>query len=235
MDTVNYLIWGIVITLFLSIVFIFSRIIGMFVFLIFILLLVLIGVYVKPKNQEIDISVEKTPLKPFCKKEKVECETNNDCKKCNESRGGEEIVCVKLERTPDQEKEGYGTTKSYCAPKLPTDKQCIAKNGGIWTWTGWSSANQQDWECLCTYPNIAGDKNTGCSINPNVCQNGQLDFDATSDPPKIDIRGQGLCRCGEGSSLIFTQQRLPTPLCVPTNLVDNQLKRERLYSNSEFA
>lgn len=166
--------------------------------------LAIIGLFVKPKPQTRYISPLTDHINPLCMDKPIECHTDNDCHKCTD---GVEIKCVELKRGPHQQ-ETYGNIHNkYCLPVKP-DKPCNEKYGGIWTWTGWAE-DRKEWDCLCTYPEIAG--GAGCNhLNPNVCNLGEYTYDArtaTRGPIPDD------CKCAAPHyTKIITDTNVP--LCI---------------------
>lgn len=163
---------------------------------------------------------------PNCQRKQVECTTDDDCKICTDN---EEMKCIPLVRNKDQSVT-YGPTKSYCLPVKP-EQDCNKKNGGIWSWTGWSDTNRMEWDCLCTYPQIAG--NSGCTnLNPNVCKGGAWSYDATTANVAPTSKN---CKCPNNTQLLVTTPS-DIPICVPNNkfLCDGKTMCESMYSNSTF-
>lgn len=160
--------------------------------------------YVPQKPKATALNPHITPLNPICSNTPVECTTDSDCTKCLDSF---KVRCTTLRRNPEQSTK-YGAQKSYCLPVKP-QRPCNEKLGGIWTWTGWSDENVKEWDCLCTYPEIAG--GNGCQrLNGNVCKGGTYNYDArnATQGPKPSN-----CKCGENDQLIVTESGVP--LCVP--------------------
>lgn len=132
-------------------------------------------------------------IKPVCLSEQVECLVDSDCAHCDDIL---DITCQNM------------GGKRYCLPAKP-DKQCNEDLGGVWTWTGWASVDRKEWDCLCTYPEISG--NRGCTkINPNVCAGGEYTYSA-----KIKNRGPlpSDCTCPSTSVKIVTENNIP--MCIP--------------------
>lgn len=165
--------------------------------------LIIIGMFIKPVSSTTYINAHSGIINPLCMDTPIECQKDNDCSKCSD---GIQMKCMELKRGPHQ-KEVYGNIHNkYCLPEKP-DKPCNEKNGGIWTWTGWAG-NRKEWDCLCTYPEIAG--NIGCThLNPNVCNLGEYTYDARTakrGPIPDD------CKCAPHFVKIITENNVP--LCI---------------------
>lgn len=189
-------------------------------------LLIIFGISYRPSFKQIFVDPNSHRINPICQKEKIICNSEEDCKKCSDNV---EMTCVTLNRSEDQEKQ-YGKEQKYCLPKIP-DQPCNTKNGGIWTWTGWANTNRMEWDCLCTYPEIAG--GNGCEqLNPNVCQGGQWDYDAKTASIAPTYKN---CKCGAGTQLIETRPN-GVPICVPATpyLCQSEQNCNTMYSNSTF-
>lgn len=197
------------------------------IILFIITILINIGILYKPSSGQTFIKRTDFDIpNPICQNTKIECQTDDDCFKCIDN---EKMYCTELKRNDDQSKL-YGETKKYCLPKLP-DQPCNLKNGGIWSWTGWTDTERMEWDCLCTYPEIAGGK--GCmQLNPNVCKGGNWSYDATTsnDAPKAED-----CSCSDNHHLLKTKES-GVPLCVPSKdmFCTDKTNCETMYSNSEF-
>jgi len=196
------------------------------------------GIIYKPIMNQTFIDPGSTKPNPICQLEKTICNSNDDCVKCSDN---EKMTCQKLERSSLQENI-YGKSLSYCLPEKP-GKPCNAKNGGIWTWSGWANTNRMEWDCLCTYPQIAG--GSGCDkLNPNVCKgkDSSWNYDATTATTAPNYTN---CKCGPGLHKLSTQPS-GVPLCVPATPYlcqgseydqdqDKDKKMcESMYSNSDF-
>lgn len=197
--------------------------------IIFILVLVILmvwGLEYRPEFEATYINPGQGSVNPVCQKERITCNTDADCSKCIDNI---EMKCVDITRTDDQSKN-YGKGGKYCLPEKPYFG-CNAKNGGIWTWTGWSDTERMEWDCLCTYPQIAG--GPGCeNLNANVCVGGEWNYDATtaSEPPSPMN-----CNCPVNHHLLSTQPK-GVPLCIPhiEYTCDGKKSCESMYSNSVF-
>jgi hypothetical protein len=184
------------------------------------------GLSYEPEFKAVYINSGEEDVKPVCQKEIIKCNTDSDCAKCTDNV---EIKCVEIDRTSDHSKQ-YGVGGKYCLPEKPSSG-CNAKNGGIWTWTGWSDTERMEWDCLCTYPQIAG--GAGCQdLNPNVCAGGTWTYDATTATKAPSVLD---CTCPKDFHLLSTE---PTgvPLCVPhMDLVcQDEATCETMYSDSKF-
>jgi hypothetical protein len=167
--------------------------------------LVIIGLFRQPLIKTAYINPNVSSTRPMCMDKPIECNTDNDCRQCNDAIT---MKCIEMKRSPDQRKAYGNIHNKYCLPEKP-NKPCNEKLGGIWTWTGWSGGNRKEWDCLCTYPEIAG--NVGCThLNPNVCNLGVYNYDA-----RTATRGPnpGDCKCTEPHyTKIITDTNVP--LCI---------------------
>ena len=214
---------------------IFKIIIGVFILtLIGTTVFIIIGITYKPMPKQTFINSDIYPINPnpICKEEKITCKTDNDCSRCIDNV---EIKCVEVEEIDENNKN---ITSKYCLPEKP-EQGCNLKNGGLWAWTGWSSTDRMEWDCLCTYPEIAGGK--GCELNPNVCNNGGTwSYDATQqkDSPPDETN----CKCLDGFNKLVTNQESiggknnigGVPFCVKVNKYTCNGKQmcETMYGNS---
>lgn len=198
--------------------------------ILFIISIVIFGIFFKSSDSgQIYINPNGVSIGQICQNVPVSCSTDSDCKQqCIDS---EVMTCQELTRNSDQETK-YGKSGKYCLPQKP-QQTCNSKNGGIWSWTGWSGSNNMEWECLCTYPQIAG--GNGCeNINPNVCNGGIFNYDATTmnrGPSPED------CQCANNNYLMVTNNNVP--LCILENdylCGGNNPKKmcESMYSNTNF-
>jgi hypothetical protein len=171
--------------------------------LFFIGLLVLtisLGLFFHPKFVPIHINPNTSPINPLCATTPTTCENDSDCTKCLDNTV---MRCTSTSTS---------SVQKFCLPSKP-EKPCNEKLGGVWTWTGWGREGNHtsaEWECMCTYPEIAG--NIGCTrLNPNVCRGGVFSFDASGGrgPSPND------CVCGPNTFKIITPSNVPQ--CVPKN------------------
>ena len=203
---------------------------------------IIFGIIYKPIMKQIFLDPGSKKVNPICQREKTTCSSDDDCVKCSDN---EKMTCQELKRSALQAPL-YGETAKYCLPVNP-EQNCNAKNGGIWTWTGWANTNRMEWDCLCTYPQIAG--GNGCEeLNPNVCNTGNPDkpgnwsynaANAITAPKSTD------CTCPTGYNLLSTQPN-DVPLCIPgdpylckgseydTDINKDKKMCESMYSNSTF-
>lgn len=176
-----------------------AGIIGTIVVLLFI---TVFGFVYTPNTLPTFINPATTQTNPVCSEQATECQTDADCLKCEDSN----VFELKCEEMGG----GKLTRKKYCLPKKP-DKMCNEELGGVWTWTGWASSNNKEWDCLCTYPEISG--NRGCTkLNPNVCKGGDYRYSAKKlkrGPIPSD------CVCPAGSIHLVSQDNVP--MCIPMN------------------
>jgi hypothetical protein len=189
-----------------------------YILIVILTFLILVGLITKPKAHTNYINPSTSALNPLCMDTPTECLSAKECESCSD---GVAMDCVELKRNPHQ-KKAYGNIHSkYCLPVKP-DKPCTERLGGIWTWTGWAS-NRKEWDCLCTYPEIAG--NIGCTrLNPNVCKDGVFAYDATTatrGPTPND------CQCYSGYTKIVTDTNVP--LCIKK--ADGYCSDERVCRN----
>lgn len=134
--------------------------------------------------------------RPVCSEEPVPCVTDADCSVCQDDKVFE-MKCQDIQGN------------RYCLPKTP-EQPCNLDLGGQWVWSGWADTNNKEWECLCTYPEIAG--NIGCTkLNPNVCRGGIYTFskNSTRGPRPED------CKCPENTIRIVTENNVP--MCIKRN------------------
>jgi hypothetical protein len=161
-----------------------------------------------------------------CLSEQVKCNTVDDCKKqCRDATI--EMQCTYVDR-PSHLEGLYGESGNYCLPAKP-ESGCDASKGGIWVWSGYSAVQEQKWECLCTYPDYAGNNTEGCSTyNANVCQGGTMNYDATTAnrPPSADD-----CTCPPSTTRLEAIDGTQLPLCVPQKpyLCDSKEMCESMY------
>lgn len=157
------------------------------------------GFVYTPKTNPGFINPRPRDPNPVCSNWAVECKTNGDCAECIDN----DVFEIRCQETGIKRKK-------YCTPKIP-DKPCNEDLGGVWVWTGWSSTRTREWECLCAYPEIAGNK--GCTkLNPNVCKGGTYGYSA-----KRSNRGPvpSDCVCSKGSVRITSDNNVP--MCIPEN------------------
>jgi hypothetical protein len=155
--------------------------------------------------------------KNYCTKVQTPCNTDDDCKVCDDP---EKMLCQELKgRNSDKQKQIFGSGK-YCLPQIP-DKTCSEENGGVLAWTGWSSTDRMEWDCLCSYPDYFG--NPGCTqLNPGVCEGGNFNFNAKDGKsPSADN-----CECKD-DKIKVTTGRGQVPLCI-----DKNIKFLNYYSDS---
>ena len=130
----------------------------------------------------------------YCVKTPVECQSDEDCSKCKDTI---KLTCQ------------VHNKRKYCLPLKP-DRPCEPKYGGIWTWTGWTNPQLQEWDCLCLHPEISGIE--GCTqLNPDVCKNGVYTYNAETmkrRPLPSD------CKCNENQVKIVSNN---IPKCITKN------------------
>ena len=152
----------------------------------------------RPPTHNVFPRMDKKPLRPICTEQAYTCTTDKDCEKCIDSNSFE------LKCQPHKIDTGM---QKYCLPVKPK-KECNEKLGGVWTWTGWGESGTKEWDCLCVYPEIAG--NRGCTrLNPGVCDKGTYTYDArgSSRGPSPDD-----CKCAEGYDKIVANPDIP--MCI---------------------
>ena len=146
-----------------------------------------------------------------CLSEILNCNDDNDCQKnCIEQFSGVQMKCVDLPKYTEEQKLLYGQSQKICAP-AKAEINCNAKYGGVLSWSGFPNIENMQWDCLCSYPNLAG--GPGCSLNSDVCEGGTYTWDVT-DSNKSDPTNKLLCTCGPGKSL-FIDPITSVPKCVP--------------------
>jgi len=162
-------------------------------------LLTVFGFVYTPRTARTFLNPTASRTHPVCSERAVECQNDADCVECADN----DVFQIRCEEV------GGGKLverKRYCLPRKP-DKPCNEDLGGVWTWT----YNNKEWECLCTYPEIAG--NRGCTkLNPNVCKGGTYNYSAKRSnrgPIPTD------CVCPEESIRIVSEDNVP--MCVPTH------------------
>lgn len=159
--------------------------------------LTITGVFYEPATVGPDfLDSTGVAVNPVCSEEAVPCLTDGDCASCQDG----DVFEMKC-----QELRG----RRYCLPKT-ADQPCNTELGGQWVWTGWADSGNKEWECLCTYPEIAGNK--GCTkLNPNVCKGGKYRFskNSTTGPVPED------CECPTDTIRIVTEGNVP--MCIKKN------------------
>lgn len=136
---------------------------------------------------------------PNCSETAVSCEVDSDCAGCADSA---------LFKLTCQSSGAGDDEKKYCLPERPK-KPCNERNGGVWSWTGWSLSGNAEWECSCAFPEYYG--NTGCTqLNPDVCAGGSFVYDSATGVAPSQIN----CDCPEGTVKIEIEK---IPRCIPKN------------------
>ncbi len=191
--------------------------------------LAIFGFIYRPRFIETFIQLDENPdgEKQHCLKVQVKCNTVDDCNKQCIEGSQVELQCTYVDR-PSHLEGLYGESGNYCLPAKPTSG-CDASKGGIWVWSGYSAVQSQQWECLCTYPEYAGNHTEGCSTyNANVCQGGTMKYDATTAnrPPLADD-----CTCPTSTTRLEAIDGTQLPLCVPQKpfLCDSPQMCESMY------
>lgn len=173
------------------------------VIIVILLSFAVIGFVYTPTTTATFLNPASSPTNPVCSEKAVECTTNADCTHCKDN----DIFEIRCEEVGGGK---FGKRKKYCLPKKP-QKPCNEDLGGVWTWTGWASSGNKEWECLCTYPEIAG--NRGCTaLNPNVCKGGVFNYSARHSnrgPVPSD------CVCPDGTVHIVSEDDVP--MCIPVH------------------
>jgi hypothetical protein len=118
-----------------------------------------------------------------------------------------------------QNSNRLGVTKKICQPKYPKTS-CNTKNGGVYTWTGWTGIDVGEWDCMCTYPFLAG-ANGSCETNYGVCEGGTFNIDINETGNTFDANA---CDCGQNKMLLSSSNGLK-PVCVKKQsyLCDNSI------------
>lgn len=177
------------------------------------IVLILTGVFYKPKRVGPDfLDPVRVETDPVCSENPVPCVSDSDCKICVDG-GVFEMKCQNLRGS------------NYCLPKTP-DQPCNLDLGGQWVWTGWADTRNKDWECLCTFPEIAG--NIGCTrVNPNVCRGGKYSFTHTETRGPIPED----CECPTDAIRIVTEGNVP--MCIKKNRSScvDETSCKRFYSS----
>lgn len=175
--------------------------------IIIILVLFLIGFFYRPKKQIVYLDTGGSGAsKKMCQNEPIRCETDSDCRAICED--DTEMSCQYLSRSNSDQEKIYGSAGNYCLPTIPK-KPCDTTKGGILVWTGWSSTDRMEWDCLCAYPEYFG--NNGCTqLNSGICEGGEFDYDATKMKRSPAITD---CKCGSDSYLLVNKQG-DLPLCI---------------------
>jgi len=148
-----------------------------------------------------------------CTSEIVNCESDYDCNQiCIESREGLEMTCQTVNRYTADQINNYGNTQKICAPANAITN-CNEKYGGVLTWTGFPEINSMQWNCLCSYPNLAS--TPGCNLNADVCKGGNFTWDVTD--PNNSNPSTATCNCPAGYQLI-TDVVEHVPRCIPNEI-----------------
>ena len=184
------------------------------VFLLFILLSLL---FITPAT-----ALQKTSIQPViintnigqgttqCTGQLVTCSTDSDCSQtCIESREGIEMTCQNVNRYTNDQVTNFGNSQKICAPANAVIN-CNEKYGGVLTWTGFPELNNMQWNCLCSYPNLAS--GPGCSLNADVCSGGNYTWDVTN--PNSSNPSTATCTCPYDKQLIVGTDNVPR--CVPS-------------------
>ena len=151
-----------------------------------------------------------------CLKEIVNCNNDDECQQnCIENSQGIQMKCTQLPRYNANQESTVGKTQNICAP-AKAESNCDAKHGGVLTWTGFPDINNMNFNCFCTYPNLAS--GPSCSLNPDVCAGGTYSWDVT-DPNKSDP-SKATCTCDANSILIMDTLN-NVPKCVPKTFNNN--------------
>jgi len=199
------------------------------VFFVLAFFLIMFGISAKPRLKNITILPQTGSLNKVCLREKVQCNTDNDCMQvCTEAQEGEELVCQALPDTagltPTQQRilgaNGTDKASKYCLPaKAKLD--CNVATGGIPVFTGWGGLDTMEFDCLCAYPLWASsrvcDTSTGtctgnCLLNPGICQPGKFNWDLTVEAKEPSA---SMCECDDGYTMIVDSSGIPR--CVLNN------------------
>lgn len=217
------------------------------VFFLLVFSLIIFGLVTKMKLKTIKILPDTGGLNKNCLREKVSCNTDNDCKQnCTEAQEGEEIICSTLpdiqNLTENQQRllgmSGVNSPSKFCVP-AKAKMSCNVSTGGIPIFTGWGGLDTMEFDCMCSYPLWASsricDGNScqgNCILNPGICQPGKFNWDlkVKSEEPTA-----GLCECDDGYVMVVDSSGLPrcvkeknanfySDLDVVTNIQGGQLK-----------
>lgn len=159
--------------------------------------LTVFGLVYRPSSTGPDfIDPVKVALSPICSEQPVPCINDSDCQHCRDAN----VFEMKCEGLDD---------RRYCLPTKP-EQPCNEKLGGVWTWSGWADTRNKEWECLCTYPEIAG--NRGCTkLNPNVCRGGTYTYKPSMDRGPLPSD----CKCPRNTVQVVTEGDVP--MCIARN------------------
>jgi len=192
-----------------------QKIILVFVIIIIIIIIIIALLKFNHKSNN-DNSNHKNPIigSPKCSKIMYSCNTDNDCKKCEETIDeGVELSCIQME----------GQTGKICSLNPAIKSKCNSKMGAVNVWTAWDNPDRMEWDCFCTRPDWASAPDslgkTVCNLNPDICKNGTFTWDTSFN---VDPN-PGFCFCNEGHSLYTNNDY---PICVP-----NDTLTEYMYSS----
>ena len=140
-----------------------------------------------------------TTLIPYVGAKSVDCSSlkttcnPSDPTSCQNCLNPAQMKCVPL------------NGENVCLPKTP-DVSCNITNGGQYIWTGYGMTQNQDWQCLCTRPEIFN--GPSCEIpNPAYCSQGKVDMSQT--------RTDKICTCPAGTKMLLRKDN--SPFCVSTD------------------
>lgn len=136
---------------------------------------------------------------PYQGDESVDCSSSktlcnpSDPTSCQNCLNAAEMKCVPL------------NGENVCLPRQP-DISCNTKNGGQYVWTGYGLTQDQEWQCLCTRPEIFN--GPSCETpNPAYCSQGTIDIS--------QYETNKICTCPNGTKMLLRKDN--SPFCVSTD------------------
>jgi|694.fasta_scaffold11241_3 hypothetical protein len=190
-------------------------------FAIFILIgiIIIFGIlYNKPNPKPISILINQSgQTRKNCTVNPVTCTSDLDCvDDCLEASEGLKMVCTKIIRNTEEQREKYGSTTNICADASAT-MECNNDLGGILVYSGSAGLERMEWDCICSYPEYAG--SDGCqTINADVC-GGPSNKDGFKWTINTGAPSDANCDCPEGKTR-FRKTDGDKPICVPSSLVN---------------
>ena len=127
-----------------------------------------------------------------CSSSKTSCNPS-DPTSCQSCLDAAQMKCVPL------------NGENVCLPKEPTIS-CNQTNGGQYVWTGYGMTQDQEWQCLCTRPEIFN--GPSCDTpNPAFCSQGTVDMS--------QVQTDKICKCPDGTKMLLRKDN--SPFCVSTD------------------
>lgn len=149
-----------------------------------------------------------------CKNIRTPCDPK-DPNSCNNSCTEDELTCVNLDSINPQGGGKYNGGGNVCLPQ-PTNVDCDTDKGGVLVWTGYASVDDQQWSCLCMYPD---------RFNGDGCKNVATGFCSGGTINTSNLKGQypdnSLCICPSGTRKMINSFNA-LPFCAPSFLAGNQ-------------